>query len=115
MRPIRCTAALIVLLNVSVARADKIMLVAGGGAAGEGPATEAKLTGPFGVDSDRDGNIYIVEHSGQQVRRVDSKGMLTTIAGTGEKGSGGDGGPALQAKFNDPHSLALGRDGSLHV
>src|SRR5437763_1550890 len=100
MRPIRCTAllALIVLMSAaSAARADKLVLVAGGGGAGDGPATEAKLTGPFGVDSERDGNIYIVEHSGQRVRRIDPQGMLTTIAGTGERSSGGDGGPALQA------------------
>src|SRR6266436_3361181 len=96
---------LVVLLGAAAAaHADRVVLVAGGGTGGEGQAMEAKLTGPFGVDSDRDGNIYIVEHSGQRVRRVDPKGMLISIAGTGTKGSAGDGGPALKAEFNDPHS-----------
>lgn len=130
MRPFRCSAALglIVLVGAgSSARADRLVLVAGGGTppvsppsqggdTGGVPATVAKLTGPFGADSDRTGNIYIVEHSGQRVCRVDPKGMLAAIAGTGKKGSGdGEGGPALKGEFNDPHSLALGADGSLYV
>src|SRR5436190_24354304 len=92
--------AIIGLLVVSAARADKIVLVAGGGAGATGiPATDAKLIAPFGVDFDKAGNMFIVELAGQRVHRVDSKGMLTTISGTGKKGNGGDDGPAAKAEF----------------
>src|SRR5205823_5097190 len=49
------------------------------------------------------------------VRKVDSKGVLTTIAGTGQKGDTGDGGPAAQAQFNGMHNLVMAPDGDLFV
>jgi DNA-binding beta-propeller fold protein YncE len=105
--------ALVLLLPTS-ARADKLVLVAGGGTkAGDCPATEAKLVGPFGVDFDKAGNMYIVEMTGYRVHKVDTKGILTTIAGTGQKGDKGDGGPATQAEFNGMHSLCVLPDGNL--
>ncbi len=89
-------------------RADKLALVAGGGTGGDGgPAMEAKLQSPFGVASDRAGNLYIIEYTGQRVRRVDPRGTITTTAGTGQQGFAGDGGPALKAEFHSPHSLIL--------
>lgn len=104
------------LLLSGTARADRLVLVAGGGSGSDGPATQAKLHSPFGVDVDRDGNLYLVEFTGgNRVRRVDPKGNLTTIAGTGEKGNSGDGGPALQAQFDGMHSLALGPNHDLYV
>jgi DNA-binding beta-propeller fold protein YncE len=103
-----------VLLFPSVASADKLVLVAGGGSkAGDCPATEAKLIGPFGVDFDRSGNMYIVEMTGNRVHKVDAKGMLTTIAGTGMKGDKGDDGPAVKAEFNGMHSCCMLPDGNL--
>jgi sugar lactone lactonase YvrE len=65
---------------------------------------------PFGVDSDRAGNWYIVEHKGERVLRA-SGGKVTVFAGTGEVGRSGDGGPAAQAKMYDPHGIVLTRDG----
>ncbi len=112
---IAAISVFVLLASWTAVRADWIDLFAGGGMGGDGPARQAKLTGPFGADSDRDGNLYIVEHSGQRVRRVDPKGVLTTIAGTGKKGASTGNGPALQAEFNDPHSLAISADGSLYV
>jgi sugar lactone lactonase YvrE len=104
----------LVLSLPAAARADKLVLVAGGGTkAGDCPATEAKLIGPFGVDFDKAGNMYIVEMTGYRVHKVDTKGMLTTIAGTGSKGDSGDGGPAAKAAFNGMHSLCLLPDGNL--
>src|SRR5207302_9895577 len=81
-------AALAMLALISgTARADRLVLVAGGGTGSDGPAKQAKLQMPFGVDVDHDGNLYLVEFTGSnRVRRVDPKGNLTTIAGTGEKG-----------------------------
>jgi DNA-binding beta-propeller fold protein YncE len=85
-----------------------VVLVAGGGSGPDGtPATQAKLVEPFGVALDRAGNLYIVEMGGHRVRRVDAAGVLTTVAGTGEKGDKGDGGPATAALFNSPHHVAF--------
>jgi DNA-binding beta-propeller fold protein YncE len=96
--------------------AGKVVLVAGGGSGHDGvPATKARLEEPFGVDFDQAGNLYLVEMTGQRVCRIDRKGMLTTLAGTGRKGNGGDGGPALQAEFNSMHSLAVAPSGDVFV
>lgn len=100
---------------VSTARADKLVVVAGGGSEKEGAATQVKLIAPFGVDFDKAGNMYIVEMSGQRVHKVDAKGNLATIAGTGKKGDTGDGGPARMAEFNGMHSLAVAPDGNVYL
>src|SRR5579871_3894986 len=96
------------LLSVTSARAEKIVLVAGEGEGGDGgPAREAKLQMPFAVDFDRDGNLILAEYIGQRIRKIDGKGILTTLGGTGEKGYGGDDGRATKARFNSIHSLAV--------
>jgi hypothetical protein len=84
------------------------VLVAGGGSGGDGvPATQAKLNEPFGVSRDARGNLYIVEHAGNRVRKVDPAGILTTVAGKGSRGDGGDNGPGLEAQLNAPHHIAI--------
>ncbi len=104
------------LLLASLVHADKVVLVAGGkNSADAVPATEAQLKTPFGLDRDQAGNLYLVEFTGHRVRKIDGKGVLTTIAGTGEKGYAGDGGPALKAKFDGMHNLAVGPDGSIYL
>jgi DNA-binding beta-propeller fold protein YncE len=117
----RCLMCLFVLasflLNANATRgADKIVLIAGGGSQREGvSATQAHLQEPFGVDFDRAGNLYLVEMTGHRVCRVDAKGILITFAGTGRKGSRGDGGPAREAEFNSMHSLAVAPNGDVFV
>ncbi len=109
------TAVAFLLPGLSLGRADQITLVAGGdGAEGE-PATRARLQAPFGVDFDRSGNLLIVELTGQRVLKVDPRGILTRLAGTGKKGHEGDGGPALKAEFNGMHSLAVASGGDLYL
>ena len=104
------------LASVAPARAEKLVLVAGGGDGGEGsPAREAKLQAPFGVDFDRAGNLFLVEYTGHRVRKIDRKGILRTVAGTGEKGYAGDDGPAVKARFNSMHSLAVTPQGDIYV
>jgi DNA-binding beta-propeller fold protein YncE len=104
------------LASVAAARADKLVLVAGGGDGGDGgSARAAKLQAPFGVDFDRDGNLYFIEFIGHRVRKIDRKGVLHTIAGTGEKGYAGDDGPATKARFNSMHSLAVTPSGDIYV
>ena len=73
-----------------------------------GLATAARLNEPYEVRFDADGNFYFVEMMNHLVRKVDVKsGIITTIAGTGKAGYSGDGGPATQATFRQPHSIAL--------
>lgn len=96
--------------------ADRVVLVAGGGpATGAAPAREARLNLPFGVDFDATGQLYFVELNGQRVCRIDSQGQLTVIAGNGQKGDTGDGGPAAQAQFNGLHNLSISPQGDLYL
>jgi streptogramin lyase len=86
------------------------------GFAGDGgQATQAQLDNPFGVVRGPDGAIWFCEYTGQRIRRVGADGTLRTIAGTGQKGYSGDGGPALEATFNLPHELRFDREGNLYV
>ena len=98
-------------------RAEKIVLVAGGGNDAVGiPASDAKLKEPFGVEFDRAGNLFIVEMAmGNRLLKVDPKGLITHIAGSGKAGFSGDGGPALAAEFNGPHNLAVLPDGNVLI
>jgi sugar lactone lactonase YvrE len=106
----------VLVLLVVPARADRLVLVAGGGTQETNVlATQAKLIQPFGIDFDAAGNAYLVELKGERVLRIDPKSTLTVIGGTGKTGSGGDDGPALQATFNGMHSLAVTPDGTLYV
>lgn len=81
-----------------------------------GPATKAQLNEPYELRFDADGNMFFVEMMNHTIRRIDAKtGVITTIAGTGKPGFGGDGGPALKAQFKNPHSIALDGQGRLFV
>ncbi|MBM3889707.1 MAG: hypothetical protein FJ388_11355, partial [Verrucomicrobia bacterium] len=99
------------------AHAARIVLVAGGNQdAVNIPATEARLKEPFGTDFDKAGNMFIIEMvSGNRLLKINSKGILTHVAGTGEVGGGGDGGPALKAQFNGAHNLAVLPDGNVLI
>jgi sugar lactone lactonase YvrE len=78
-------------------------------------ATVAKLNNPFGITRGPDGFLYFCEFDGQVVRRIDGKGIISTVAGTGVAGFAGDGGPALQAQLNKPHEIQFGPDGRLYI
>jgi DNA-binding beta-propeller fold protein YncE len=97
--------------SVASVRADKLVLVAGGGDGSDGPAKQAKIQSPFAVDTDGAGNLYFCEMTGNRIGRIDSRGMLALIAGTGQKGNDGDGGPSAKAQLNGPHNLAVAPDG----
>lgn len=96
-----------------------ISTIAGNGVFGNtgdgGPATQAGLERPWGVIYDSAGNLYISDSAACVVRVVNSQGIITTFAGTGKRGSGGDGGPAIQAQFDQPKGLALDTDGDLDI
>jgi len=81
-----------------------------------GPATAAALNEPYELAWDSAGNLYFVERVNHIVRRVDTKtGKISTVAGTGKPGFAGDGGPAVKAQLNQPHSLAFDATGDLYV
>ncbi|TMQ34930.1 MAG: hypothetical protein E6K70_05010 [Planctomycetota bacterium] len=111
-----CAALVLLLIARGPVRAEKLVLVAGGGDGADGtPAARAKIETPFGVVFDKSRNLFFVELTGQRVRKVDGSGILMTIAGTGEKGDSGDGGPATAARFNGMHSLAIAANGDLYL
>jgi DNA-binding beta-propeller fold protein YncE len=98
----------------ALAGAERVVLVAGGGSGGDGSAAiESQLKTPFAVGFDRAGNLYFAEMEGQRVGKVDAKGILATVAGTGKKGAGGDGGSARKAEFNGMHHLVVTPAGDL--
>ena len=88
----------------------------GGGFSGDGgPAVEAELRDPSGVAVDSAGNVYIADVGDHRIRKVDSTGTITTIAGTGEFGFSGDGGPAVEAELYDPAGVAVDSAGNLYI
>ena len=80
-----------------------------------GPAVEAQLYSPYGVATDVAGSLYIADFGNHRIRRVDPSGTITTIAGTGERGFGGDGGPATQAQLANPRGIAVGGGGNVYI
>lgn len=101
-------------------RDGKVSTVVGTGEVGYsgdgGPAQDAMLSDPYELRFDAAGNMYFVEMLNAVIRRVDAgSGTISTIAGTGARGFSGDGGPATEALFNRPHSIALDGKGSLYV
>jgi hypothetical protein len=88
-----------------------------------GPALEARFAMPFGQSADPagrialdpEGNIYLADTRNHRIRRIGTDGMVTTIAGTGEAGYGGDGGPATAAQLNNPVDLEFDEDGALYI
>ena len=84
--------------------------------AGDGvPATDRSVLEPAGVAVDRHGNVYIAETGGNRVRKVDRSGIISTVAGTGEAGFGGDGGAAIGAMLHSPSGVALDSAGNVYV
>jgi len=99
-------------------RADgTIETLAGDGTAGDqgdgGPATAARLDQPYGLALDHDGSLYVADRGNFKVRRIAPDGTIETLAGIGEEGWSGDGGPAERARFGYLARLALDDDGLL--
>jgi len=80
-----------------------------------GPASKARLNQPAGLVFDKEGNLYIADRTNNRVRKVDTNGIITTVAGNGTAGFSGDGGPATEASFDLPAGLAFDSKGNLYV
>jgi uncharacterized protein (TIGR03437 family) len=88
-----------------------------GGFSGDaGPATSATMSFPVGVAVDNAGNILIADTHNHVIRKVDTKGVITTVAGTGGKaGYGGDGGLATAALLDSPLGVAPDNAGNFFI
>lgn len=97
----------------------QISTVAGTGGAGfggdDGPAVSAQLNLPVGVVVDSTGTLYIADLRNHRVRKVTTDGKISTVAGTGTAGSGGDDGPAASAQLNNLYGLAVDCVDSLYI
>lgn len=80
-----------------------------------GPATTAKLYYPKGIAVDISGNVYICDWNNNAVRKINTSGIINTIAGTGVAGYSGDGIPALSAQLNTPTGVAVRYDGDVFI
>jgi sugar lactone lactonase YvrE len=80
-----------------------------------GPATGAKLNGPYGVALDLSGNLYIADYQNDVVRKIAINGVITTVAGSDSLGYSGDNGPATSAKLNGPEAVAVDTAGNLYI
>src|ERR1017187_2403392 len=96
-----------------------MVTVAGNGSGGfggdGGPATSAQLSGPAGVATDATGNLFVADWSNCRIRKVASSGIITTVAGTGACGFGGDGRLATAAYLHSPGGVAVDAVGNLFV
>ncbi|HSP66276.1 MAG TPA: hypothetical protein VLN48_01035 [Bryobacteraceae bacterium] len=109
------------LISACFGQAPKftISTAAGTGAAGfagdGGQATAAQLRFPAGLAFDASGNIYIADSFNSRVRKVDTSGNISTIAGTGDFGYFGDGNTAAKAGLNRPYSVAVDKAGNIYI
>ncbi len=112
----RLLFAVVVAAVIPEASAGELILVAGGGTEGDGATAErAALIAPFGVGFDAGGTLFFVEMTGHRVRKIGRDGLVKSVAGTGSMGDAGDGGPAINAALNGPHSLAVAKSGEIFV
>ncbi len=80
-----------------------------------GQATAAEISDDQGVCTDKKGNIYICDFANQRVRKIDLSGIITTIAGNGQGGFYGDGGPATAAELNAPSGVVTDTNGNIYI
>jgi streptogramin lyase len=80
-----------------------------------GPANAAQINNPFGVVRGPDGNLWFCEYGGQRIRTISASGTIRTVAGNGQTGYSGDGGPATAASLNQPHEIRFDRAGDLYI
>jgi len=96
-----------------------ITLYAGNGSYGYsgngGPATAAMLTAPMGLAVDKNDNLYIADAGNHSIRKVDTFGVISTVAGCDTEGYWGDNGSALLARLDSPFAVAIDKQGDLYI
>jgi DNA-binding beta-propeller fold protein YncE len=107
-------------VRVVNAGSGRIATIAGTGQKGYsgdgGPAATATFNGPKELDVDESGNVWIVDTENHAIRMIDAHSrQIQTVAGTGSRGGGGDGGLATKAQLDRPHGVAVGPDGACWI
>jgi gliding motility-associated-like protein len=96
-----------------------ITLYAGNGVAGYsgdgGNATLAEMNKPFRMFFDKHWNLYVADAFNSRIREINTAGIITTFAGTGVQGYGGDGGPASAAQLNEPYGVCIDTSGNVYI
>ena len=107
------------LISTTTANAQIITTIAGTDSVGYygdgGPADSAWLNNPTGIVIDGQGNVYISDQSNHRICKIDTAGIITTIAGTGTAGYSGDGGTATSAQFYYPSEVEVDALGNVYV
>ncbi|MDA0711201.1 MAG: NHL repeat-containing protein, partial [bacterium] len=102
-----------------ISLAQQIQTVAGIGTFGfggdGGPAISAQIADPLGVFVDLAGNVYFADTNNRRIRKIDTSGIITTVAGNGNSGYAGDGGPATSASLADPSGIAVDASGNVYI
>lgn len=109
----------ILLAPAAFAQPGTITTVAGNGYKGRlgigGSATKAEMYGPSGVAFDKAGSLFLGDYTGEYIYEISTKGDLSIFAGSGAGGYSGDGGKAVDARFNQPVAIAFGPQNSLFI
>src|SRR5262249_39291188 len=92
-----------------VTPSGQVVTIAGTGRPGfsgdRGPATSAQLHSPGGIALDGRGNLYVCDFDNFRIRKITPDGMISTVAGTGNRGTEGDGGLAIMARIDSPRRM----------
>jgi uncharacterized protein (TIGR03437 family) len=96
-----------------------ITTIAGTGAAGYsgdgGPAVKAVLNEPIALAVDAAGNLYFCDNANNRVRKIDTRGLISTVAGNGRAAETGDGGSAMLASISGPDGIAVDPSGTVYI
>ena len=96
-----------------------ISTIGGTGTAGYsgdgGPATAARINKPWGLVADATGNLFISDYGNSRVRKINTTGIISTVAGSGISGYSGDSGPATAAQISGPSAVVLDTSGNLYI
>ena len=112
----RLIVALFFILNYQFSNAQMVTTIAGildSIGKRDDVAMNATFNNPHGVEVDKFGNVYIADRYNHLIRKLDTNGIITTIAGTGLKGSAD--GQGILASFNEPWGITVGDDGTIYV
>jgi streptogramin lyase len=105
------------LISFGAPRVERILTIAGNGQDGfsgdGGLATEARLNNPYGVVRGAEG-AYFCDMANHRIRRLARDGKIATVAGSGERGYSGDGGPATLAQLNEPYEIRFDSEGNMY-